>query len=371
LEPASISEADPRTRAGGNGKYLQPPAAPVDAREPVRISFSAGLVDWMLEQQLSIACTSYRSGKLILFGVDPGKRLSMTEQDYARAMGLHFDGETLSVASLFQIWRLRNMLEPEEFANGANDAVFVPRTAHTTGYVDVHEIGLDGDGTPLFVSSLYSCIGAVDDRFSFDVRWMPSFISAAAPDDRCHLNGMAIKLGQVAFATALGSADGPRSWRDQQPRGGVLIDVAANRIAAGGLAIPHSPRLDGDRLLMLESGEGRLLHMEPGGSFQEIFRFPAFLRGMSLHGDYAIIGASAIRETAVGSPVSARLKADGLAPWSGLLIVHLPSGEVRHCIRFESGADEVFDVAALPGFRNPTTIGPATEELLHVVRARP
>jgi allophanate hydrolase subunit 1 len=34
-----------------------------------------------------------------------------------------------------------------------------------------------------------------------------------APEDRCHLNGLAIRDGQPAFVTALGVTDSPGGWR--------------------------------------------------------------------------------------------------------------------------------------------------------------
>ena len=39
---------------------------------------------------------------------------------------------------------------------------------------------------------------------------------------------------------------------------GYVIDVASNRVILDGVCMPHSTRLDGDLLILLEGGAGRL-----------------------------------------------------------------------------------------------------------------
>ena len=102
-----------------------------------------GLRDWLLAMQVSLAFTTYQHGRLILLGVGPDGRLSVGKQDYRRAMGLHYENGTLHLASAFQVWRLENMLDPGQYANAAFDSVLVPRVAHTTGYVDAHDLSVD------------------------------------------------------------------------------------------------------------------------------------------------------------------------------------------------------------------------------------
>ena len=43
-----------------------------------------------------------------------------------------------------------------------------------------------------------------------------------------------------------------------------------------------------------------------------------------------------------------------------LAVVNLMSGSVEGLLSFESGIEEVFAVALLPGWRNPAVIGPDT-----------
>jgi len=358
--------------SSNTSRFLQP-VAPADSAGPPRVALSPGLAAWLLEQGVSLAFTSYQTGRLIVAGVDPHGRVSLNEQNYARAMGLHADSDGLYVASLFQIWRLKNMLRPGEFANRANDAVFVPRLAHTTGYVDAHDVGVEPSGRIVFVSSLYSCLATLDDTYSFRPVWKPPFISALAAEDRCHLNGLAMSGGTPRYATALSATDRASGWRGQQGAGGVLIDVLQDRVVADGLSMPHSPRMLGDDVLLLESGRGTLVRVDPKTGERDTIAFcPGYLRGMAIFGDFALVGLSRLRESAFGAlPLHSELERLGLAPWCGVAIVDLRSGAVVEFIHYETQITELFDVAILPGIRNPVTIGPATEELLNVVRPHP
>jgi uncharacterized protein (TIGR03032 family) len=355
-----------------SSRFLQPVAAD-EAGGPPQIALSRGLGAWLLEQQVSLAFTSYQTGRLILVGVDPTGRVSFNEQNYARAMGLHADGDSLYVASLFQIWRLRNMLRQGEFANRAYDRVFVPRLAYTTGYVDSHDLSLDSSGRVVFVSSLYSCLATVDETYSFRPVWKPPFISDLAPEDRCHLNGLAMSAGRPRYLTALGRSNRPGGWREERSEGGVLIDAVEGRVVADGLSMPHSPRMVGKDVLVLESGRGWITRIDPATGGRKTIAFcPGYLRGMAILGDFALVGLSKPRGSGfAGLPLQAEIERLGADPWCGVAVVDLLQGAIVEFIRYDSQITELFDIAILPGARNPVTIGPATEELLHAIRPHP
>ncbi len=99
------------------------------------IAISSGLAGWLLAHRVSLAFTSYQTGQLILAGVGPDGRLSFNEQNYARATGLCADGGRLFVGSMFQIWRLENMLQPGQFAQNAFDCVLVRNLAGPRGEI--------------------------------------------------------------------------------------------------------------------------------------------------------------------------------------------------------------------------------------------
>ena len=93
---------------------------------------------------------------------------------------------------------------------------------------------------------------------SFVPTWQPPFISKLTPDDRCHLNGLALVGGVPTWATACGTGDSPAGWRDARSGGGVVLHIPTNRIAATGLSMPHSPRWHAGKLWLLNSGTGQL-----------------------------------------------------------------------------------------------------------------
>ena len=78
--------------------------------------------------------------------------------------------------------------------------------------------------------------------YSFVPRWRPPFISELAPQDRCHLNGLAMRDGSPAFVTVMALSDEPGGWRKQRNDSGAVLDVASGEAVTTGLAMPHSPR---------------------------------------------------------------------------------------------------------------------------------
>src|SRR5262249_56052075 len=104
--------------------------------------------------------------------------------------------------------------------------------------------GWGGPGDALVSSTPpFPCLGGRAARHSFAPCWRPRFISALAPEDRCHLNGLGVRDGQVRYVTALGATNTPAGWRADR-RGGVLMDVPSGEGIAPGRALPHSPRWD-------------------------------------------------------------------------------------------------------------------------------
>src|SRR6185436_20598636 len=114
-----------------------------------------------------------------------------------------------------------------------------------------------------------------------------------APDDRCHLNGLAVVDGRPRFVTALGRTDAGQGWREGKARGGVLIDVPSGEFVAGGLSMPHSPRWHDGQLWVLESGAGTLARVDlVTGRRQTVARLPGFTRGLACVGPVALVGLS-------------------------------------------------------------------------------
>ncbi len=337
--------------------------------EATRVSASRGLTEWLAVNGLSLALTSYQTGQLILLGALPDGRLSMHERNFVRAMGLHATPQRLHLATIAQIWRLENVLRPGQKANQVFDRLYVPRTAETTGDIDAHEIAVASDGRLLFVNTKYSCLATTSASHSFEPLWKPAFISRLAPEDRCHLNGIAMQHGRPRYVTAASASDVVDGWRARRADGGVLIDVADDRIVAEGLSMPHSPRLANGALWLLDSGRGELVRVDPASGRRETVAFcPGFLRGLSFWRSFAAVGASLPRDgTFRGLELDAAIKAKGSEPRCGVFIVDTRNGDILHWIALEGRVRELFDVAIVPGVRTPMCVGLASPEMRTLV----
>ncbi|MBO9712875.1 TIGR03032 family protein [Sphingomonas sp.] len=338
-----------------------------------RLSVSPGISRWLVAERLSVAFTSYQTGRLLLMGVGPDGRLSFNKQNYTRAMGLHYDRGVLHLAAVSQVWRLENGLMPGEYAHGLYDAMFVPRAAMQTGYLDAHDLAVDRTGRVVFVNTRFSCLATLDERFAFRPVWKPRCISALMPEDRCHLNGLAMADGAPRYATLVAPLDTAEAWREAPKDQGQLIDVTTDAVIAEGLWMPHSPRIHQGAVWLLDSGRGWLVRVDPAsGAREDVVFCPGFSRGLALHGDHAVIALSQARHGDFGSlPLQAELEARGESAWCGLVVVSLPERRIIEHVRIEQGFTELYDVALLPGVRNPMSVGPSTDEMLRMVRFAP
>jgi len=352
-------------------------AAPAEAQsaeakkapEPVKKSCSPGLTAWMRRNQVSIAFTSYQSGRLYLLGSDPKGRLSFHERIYQRAMGIVGDGQRLFMGGLYQIWRFENILNPGQVANEMFDKCYVPRGALFTGAIDIHELGLRLDGTVNFINTKYNCLCTPSITHSFKVLWKPKFISSIVPEDRCHLNGLAMKYGKPKYATAVCKSDTIDGWRDRRHDGGVVIDIETDEIVCEGLSMPHSPRWANGKLWVLNSGTGYLGWIDfDNRKFVPHVFCPGFLRGLAIKGDYAAIGLSKPRyQRFEGLDLQKNLEAKNSEAWCGVQIVDLKSGSVVDWVRLDGPVTELFDVAFLDAVKCPMALGQQSPENLSLI----
>jgi uncharacterized protein (TIGR03032 family) len=329
------------------------------------ISVSRGFSQWLLTHNVSLAFTSYQTGQLFLVGVLANGQVSFNQQNFQRAMGVHYEPDRLYLGSLFQVWRLENMLRPGELGNKSFDSVLIPRNAQTTGDIDIHEVGIDAAGRVIFVNTKFSCLATVSLTHSFKPLWKPPFISKLVAEDRCHLNGMAMADGAVKYVTAVSRSDLVNGWRERRHEGGVLIEVETDTIVTDKLSMPHSPRLFEDAVWALDSGRGYIIRIDPkSGEKEDIAFCPGFLRGLSFHNGHAAVTVSLPRNGGFsGLELDEQLgKRDG-EPWCGVLIVNIRSGSIVEWIRFEGAISELFDVTYMPAVRCPMSIGAHSPEI--------
>ncbi|MDB2595848.1 TIGR03032 family protein [Pseudomonadales bacterium] len=181
---------------------------------------------------------------------------------------------------------------------------------------------MGADGKPVFINTLFSCLATVSDTHSFKPLWQPSFISDLQPEDRCHLNGLAMKDGAPAYVTAISTTNVNEGWREHRQSGGVVIDIESNEIV-----------------------------------------------GAAFHGNFAILGLSRPRDnkTFNGLALDERLEKEQIAARSGLVVVDLTTGGIPHSLNAEGFISELYDVVVLPGVKRPSMIGFKNDQIRRVL----
>ena len=340
-----------------------------EVKPTLEISSSRQLLSWLAEQQLSIALTTYQVGKLYFIGLKPDNGLSVFERSFNRCMGLCATPNGLYMSSLYQVWRFENVFEPEQNQDGF-DRLYVPQVGYTTGDLDIHDMAVDRDGRLVFVNTLFGCLATLSETHSFKPLWQPPFISKLAAEDRCHLNGLAMKDGQPGYVTAVSQSDVADGWREHRTNGGIVIDVIRNDIVCTGLSMPHSPRWYHDKLWLLNSGTGDFGYVDLAtGRFESVCFCPGYMRGLSFHGHFALIGLSKPRhnKTFSGLALDDNLKSRNAEARCGVQIIDLRTGDIVHWIRMEGVIDELYDVITLPHARRPMALGFKTDEIRRVL----
>ncbi len=351
-------------------EVVTPAVAPAPTLE---ITTSRQFLAWLAEQRLSIALSTYQIGKLFLLGLKSNGELSIFERSFNRCMGLCATANGLYLSSLYQVWRFENLFTGGQTQDDY-DRLYLPQVGYTTGDLDIHDMAVDAGGKLVFVNTLFGCLATLSETHSFKPLWRPAFISKLAAEDRCHLNGLALKDGRAAWVTAVSRSDVADGWREHRVNGGIVIDVQSNEIVASGLSMPHSPRWHRGRLWLLNSGSGEFGHVDlDSGRFVPVSFCAGYMRGLAFHGDFALVGLSKPRhnKTFSGLPLDEALKAKQAEPRCGVQVIDLRTGDAVHWLRIEGVVEELYDVVALPGVRRPMALGFKTDEIRRVLSVEP
>ena len=334
--------------------------------DPLRSVYTNSLGEILKQTGISLAVSTYQAGKVILVRYDSDTETVNTHfRAFAKPMGIAADAARLAIGGTNTVWYYRNMpavarkLEPAD----KHDAAYLPRRVHVTGDIDIHEMAWAADGDLWLVNTRFGCLCTLDADHSFHPRWRPPHLSALSPEDRCHLNGLAMLDGRPQFVTLLGETDTPGGWRENKANGGLLMEVPTNRVLLRGLSMPHSPRWYNNRLWFLESGQGTLALAEARrGTWQTVAALPGFTRGLDFYGPLAFIGLSQVRESATfsGIPLVERLTERTCGVW----VVDIRDGRTLGFLRFEEGVQEIFAVQVLPA-RFPEMLEWGDERLKH------
>lgn len=339
-------------------------ASPV---RPAPFRHSANFASLVEESGGTLLVSTYQAGQLATFGsVDGVLRIAL--EPFRLAMGIAVHSRQVAVGADGLVWRLER-LRPEPGAGvvrgGGHDEALLARSAHVTGPIHAHEMAFVHDELWV-VNTLFSCLCTLDPHFHFIPRWKPPFITdCRVPGDRCHLNGLAVGGDRLRYVTALSETDTPNGWRPEKHRSGVLLDVETGEAVARGFAMPHSPRLWNDLVLLLDSGRGTLVAVDVSkGTWETVATLPGYARGLAVVGRLAFVGLSRIRETSVFSQIPIAERRESLK--CGLAIVDLQRGELVSLFEFVEGIEEIFDVRLLPGPRSPLLRGPVPPDQNHM-----
>ncbi len=320
----------------------------------IQCSISAAFEDWLARAGGSLTVSTYQAGKVAMIGWD-GRQVTLLMRDFDKPMGMAVAGKRLVLATRNDLCIFANATpladEYLEDQPGRYDALYLPRATYHTGDLNTHDLAVTAEGIVL-AATRFSCLARLSFDFNFVPLWKPRFVTDLVPEDRCHLNGLALYENRPRYVTALGQTDTVGGWRENKAAGGLVIDVTREEIIAEGLSMPHSPRWYEGRLWVLNSGTGELLTIDPQSGRQEaVCGLPGYLRGLCFIGPYAVVGLCKIREKHIfgGLPVQSRYE----ELRCGLAVVDLRSGREAGFFEFTQGCEEIYDVAFLPGIYRP------------------
>lgn len=335
---------------------------------------------------ISLAVTSYQAQRLFFLRTD-GARIETHFKAFPRPMGVYADHQRLTVGTLTQVLEFkrhdgllarlkggaldstermpRKLLEkdPDEMRALKKkramelgevkkaDALYLSRASLTTGMINIHDIAWGDEGLWV-VNSTFSCLATLSPDHSFVARWRPPFITELVPEDRCHLNGMAMQDGKPKYVTTFNTFNSRDSWVSNPSHNGTLIDVETGEILLDGLIMPHSPRVHNGKVYLCESGTGKVLEYDPGTrEVAEVITLQGFPRGLNFYGPLMFVGLSKVRASDIKHPTPLSRKCE--ETFCGVWVVNLEENrEVAH-MKFTGDVDQVYDIAMVPGANMP------------------
>src|SRR6476646_11591980 len=127
---------------GSGPRADSPPPPPVAFHYTQTDSF----VDLLKQLGGSLLVSTYQANKLLAVRASDNG-LSTLVRTFDKPMGLAVDGSRLALGTRKEVWLLRNApdIAPRVEPAGMHDACFLPRSAHVTGDIAVHELAWAGE----------------------------------------------------------------------------------------------------------------------------------------------------------------------------------------------------------------------------------
>ncbi len=322
----------------------------MENNENFRCNHTSNFPSILKNLNASILISTYQSKKLITLSERENK-LDANFIEFDRPMGMYTADNKIWAGFGHTIWEFTNLENAVSKIDEKKvyDACYLPMNINITGSIDIHEMEYCQDNL-YFINTSFSCLCIADHSNSFKPIWKPPFISLLQPLDKCHLNGFCTRDNEPRYVTLLGQSDQALGWREKKVNGGMLMDITNNEILATNLSMPHSPRWYKNKLWFLESGKGLLSYLDlDAKKITEVAKVPGFTRGIQFVGDFAFIGLSKIRESAMFSGLEiTKLNKRVCGVW----VVNIVSGETVSFVEFTQGIDEIFSVCIVP-HKNP------------------
>ncbi len=313
------------------------------------------IVSLFYQLNFTLAFSSYSANKLILLSANNSKALKLSSFYFDEPKGLSIQNNQLAIATY-------NKVHTFAFHEGLNhlhitqnsdcDAAYYPQLTYYTNYLDLHDLSYTSQKEIFAVSADFSAIVKLDAEFHFKPYWKPSFISKLAPEDRCHLNGMALKNDLPKYATAFSAGNTPQSWRKDILHSGVLIDIENDDIIIEGLSMPHSPKIimldHNPHILFFESGKGEICLFDIKNKRKEtLFSVNGFLRGLSFYKGYLFVGLSKARKSSTTSSLL-EIEEDTNA---GIAVFDLENRKHIGNISFIERIEEIYEIEIIKDVR--------------------
>lgn len=327
---------------GQQQESAQPADKPAETN-PVESKSTQSFPQLLSKLGISVLITTYQTGHVILARAESEEKLGMVFRRLPSPMGVAVGQRDIAIGTKRQVWQYRNnaSLSAKLDPPGKHDVVFMPTQCKITGDIRVHEM-VYVDGQLWCANTRFSCLATIEQEHSFVPQWRPPFISQLAAEDRCHLNGIALRDGKIAYVSALGTSDEPAGWRENKASGGVIMEYPSGKVVVGGLSMPHSPRWYRKQLFFLESGKGGVCKLGADGKVETLIELPGFTRGLAFVGQFAFVGMSKVRETNVFGGI--QLNERVAEKQCGVAVVNIDTGKLVAALRFDRGVTEVFDV---------------------------
>jgi uncharacterized protein (TIGR03032 family) len=327
---------------------------------------SNDFIGWLASNHAGVALTAGEN--LITVGCGVDGSLFSSDQKMEKPRGIAVHDRSLYVTTDWQIIRFVDALPRGSADEVGRDRRYIERETFVTGAMDALDIAVTSGGKLYFTGAFCNCIATISARACFLPVWIPPFVSELVWEDRCHLTGLALDGDVPAYVTCASTADTAGGWKAHVSDGGVVVDVASGVTLAEGLALPCSPRIHGNTVLVACGGSGEVVAVDRSdGSVEVITCVPGMARSIALLGNYALIGVARKPEFDRYADEVRRLSYEGDGAFQGIIVVNLTTGAVEHRLAMHGDDGTLSGLAVLPNCVRPdvsNSVGDPHELLL-------